>query len=62
MATISPKDTYVKLVHTELTPEHQLTFADKTTQYNYFDNLTGLDLTDFSYQRKDNVIRYPRSI
>lgn len=59
---INPKNTYVKLVHTELTPEHQLTFSDVTAQKNYFDNLTGLVLEDFSYQRKDSIIRYPRRI
>lgn len=59
---INPKNTFVKLVHTELTPEHQLTFADVTAQKTYFNGLTGLVLYDFSYQRKDNVIRYPRRI
>ena len=59
---INPKNTYVKLVHTELTPEHQLTFNGINTQKNYFNSLQGLVLDDFSYQRKDNVIRYPRSI
>lgn len=59
MAIINP-NTYVKLVHTELTPEHQLTFSDINAQKNYFDNLAGLVLEDFTYQRKDNIIRYPQ--
>lgn len=59
---INPKNTYVKLVHTELTPEHQLTFSSRANQTTYFSGLTGLVLDDFSYQRKDNVIRYPRSV
>lgn len=53
------QDTYVKLVHTELTPEHQLTFSDVEAQKAYFDSLQGLVLSGFTYQRKDNVIRYP---
>ena len=59
MAVINP-NTYVKLVHTELTPEHQLTFSSLSAQVNYFNNLAGLVLEDFTYQRKDNVIRYPQ--
>lgn len=54
--------TYVKLVHTEFTPAHQLTFASKQAQETFFQGLTGLELSDFTYQRKDNIIRYPRRI
>lgn len=59
---INPKNTYVKLVHTELTYEHQLTFSSLASQTSYFENLNGLELEDFSYQRKDSIIRIPRSI
>lgn len=59
---INPKNTYVKLIHTELTPEHQLTFSSLANQTTYFESLTGLELEDFSYQRKDSIIRIPRSI
>lgn len=59
---INPKNTYLKLIHTELTPEHQLTFTDVTAQKSYFNGLTGLVLDDYSYQRKDNIIRVPRRI
>lgn len=58
MAVITP-DTYVKLVRFDATPEHQLTFSNVTAQTNFFNSLTGLVLSDFTYQRKDNVIRYP---
>ena len=58
MAVITP-DTYVKLVRFDATKEHQLTFSNVTAQTNFFNNLTGLVLSDFTYQRKDNVIRYP---
>lgn len=42
----------------ELDNENQLNFSDKTTQYNYFNSLTKLEVDNFSYQRKDNTIRY----
>lgn len=55
---INPKHTYLKIVHVEFTPEHQLTFSNVTAQKTFFDNLTGLEVTDFSYQRKDSTIRF----
>ena len=58
MAVITP-DTYVKLVRFDVTPEHQLTFSSLSSQTTFFDNLTGVVLSDFTYQRKDNIIRYP---
>ena len=53
------QNTYVKLVHVEITPEHQLTFDSLQEQIAYFEGLEGLVLSGFTYQRKDNVIRYP---
>lgn len=42
----------------ELNQSHQLNFSSKTAQYNYFHNLPKLIVgEDFTYQRKDNVIR-----
>lgn len=61
MANIT-RDSIVKLVRFDVTPIHQLTFQNENMQKQFFDNLDGLVLQDFSYQRKDNVIRYPRSI
>lgn len=52
-------DTYVKLVRFDVTPEHQITFLNEQAQRTYFNSLNGLVLSDFTYQRKDNVIRYP---
>ena len=57
MAVITP-DTYVRLMRCDITPEHQLTFSNASTQQRFFSNLGGLVLTDFTYQRKDNVIRW----
>ena len=53
------QNTYVKLVHVEITPEHQLTFNSLQEQIAYFEGIEGLVLTGFTYQRKDNIIRYP---
>ena len=55
---INPKHTYLKLVHTEFTDEHQLTFSSANTQKQFFDSLQGLEVNDFSYQRKDSTIRF----
>lgn len=55
-------NTYVRLIHTDLTNEHQLTFESLEEQTLYFESLNGLVLDDFTYQRKDNIIRYPRRI
>lgn len=52
-------DTIVKLMRIDLSDEHQLTFNSLQDQTDFFDNLRGLVVTDFSYQRKDNIIRYP---
>ena len=36
---------------------HQLTFANATAQFNYFNSLPKLEFDNVSYQRKDGVIR-----
>ena len=41
---------------------NQIKFASATAQYNYFNSLTKLESSNFTYQRKDNVIRYPAHI
>jgi hypothetical protein len=42
----------------ELDQENQLNFANATAQYNYFNGLSKYVAgTDFTYQRKDNIIR-----
>lgn len=59
MAAITPS-TNLKLLKNpnNLSNENQLTFASATAQYNYFNSLTKLEVEDFTYQRKDYVIRY----
>lgn len=43
----------------ELSNKNQLTFANKQSQYNYFNSLEKLTEDNCTYQRKDNVIRFP---
>ena len=38
---------------------NELTFATKTAQYNYFYNLPKLECDNATYQRKDEVVRFP---
>ena len=60
---ITPQ-TNLKLLkcHLNLDNSNQLNFSSKTTQYNYFNSLTKIEASNFTYQRKDNVIRYPAHI
>lgn len=46
----------------ELDNLNQLTFSSESAQATYFASLPHLRVTDFTYQRKDNVIRYPAHI
>lgn len=50
----------IKLLKCPLTLDNknQLTFTNSTEQFNYFNSLPYLEMSDTSYQRKDNVIRY----
>lgn len=43
----------------ELDQNNQLTFANATAQYNYFNGLPKLVEDNFTYQRKDDKIRFP---
>lgn len=72
MAAITPStDLYLLKAPLEDDGRNTLTFANKTAQYNYFINLSKLNEDglssidndpDFSYQRKDGVIRFPAHI
>ena len=60
MAVITPNtDLYLLKVPLEINDINQLDFANATAQYNYFNSLPKLTVDDFTYQRKDNVIRFP---
>ena len=60
MAAITPSTNLFLLKNpNNLSNENQLTFANATAQYNYFSSLQKLEVTDFTYQRKDYSVRYP---
>lgn len=42
--------------------KNQLTFKNSDEQFEFFENLEFLEVTDASYQRKDNIIRFPDHI
>lgn len=60
MSVFAP-DTDLRLVKCPLTygDGHQLDFATAAAQATYFSGLPGKAYTDFSYQRKDHIIRIP---
>ena len=62
MAVITPNTDVILLkVPLEMDEVNQLTFANATAQYNYFNSLPKyvIEEGDFTYQRKDNTIRFP---
>lgn len=59
MAVITPQ-TDLYLLKSPLSMNgNTLNFKDKTAQANYFLSLPRISADDFTYQRKDNVIRFP---
>lgn len=63
MAAITPSTNLFLLKNTNnLSKQNQLTFANATAQHNYFNSLTKLEVDNFTYQRKDYVIRYPACV
>ena len=46
----------------EIDNRNQLTFLNKESQTNYFTGLPHLEVESCSYQRKDNIIRFPSHI
>lgn len=55
--------TNIKLIKVsiDLDNKNQLTFSNQNEQYNYFSSLPSIEADNCTYQRKDNVIRFPRS-
>lgn len=59
MAVIAPQtDIYLLKVPLEIDDTNQLTFTNATAQYNYFNSLPKVAVDNFTYQRKDGVIRF----
>lgn len=57
-------DTNLRLLRLpiELSSTNQLNFASSGSQYNYFNSLEKISVNNFTYQRRDNIIRYPAHI
>ena len=53
--------TAVYLCNTPLKSDNknQISFSNRTAQFNYFNSLAIRRFSDFTYQRKDNIIRVP---
>ena len=63
MTVITPQsDVYLLKVPLEIDNENQLTFANATAQETYFKSLPKLGFDDFTYIRKDGVLRVPALI
>ena len=63
MSAITPQ-TELRLLKCPIESDNrnQMTFNNVTSQYNYFNSLPHLIVDNFTYQRKDSVIRYPAHI
>ena len=63
MSAITPQ-TELRLLKCPIESDNrnQMTFSNKTAQYNYFNGLPKIIVDNFTYQRKDSVIRYPAHI
>ena len=63
MSAITPQ-TELRLIKCPIESDNrnQLTFSNATNQYNYFNSLPHITADNFTYQRKDNLIRYPAHI
>ena len=60
MAVIAPQtDVYLLKVPLEMDNTNQLTFANATAQFNYFNSLPKISYDNFTYQRKDGTLRIP---
>ena len=55
-------DLYILKCPLTLSNKHQITFANKQAQSTYFLSLPKKELDASSYQRKNEVIRYPEHI
>lgn len=62
MAIQPDTDVYLLKCPIEQDQRNQLTFSTRTAQQTYFNSLPKISLDNFSYQRKDNVIRVPQHI
>ena len=63
MTAITP-NTDLRLIKCPIESDNrnQINFSSKNAQYLYFNSLPHLDVDNFTYQRKDGIIRYPENI
>lgn len=59
MAFAPANNIYLRHVPFDNTYRHVLDFSSTSAQHAYFNSLSGYNLTNFTYQRKDNIIRVP---
>lgn len=59
MAVIAPQtDVFLLKVPLEINDINQLTFSNRSAQYQYFNGLPKRSVDNFTYQRKDGTIRF----
>ena len=60
MAIVTPSTDFLLLkCPLEVDQQNQLTFNSFEAQEQYFRSLPHIELTDFTYQRKDGTVRFP---
>ena len=62
MAVTPNTDVFLLKCPIEIDDVNQINFASATAQYNYFSSLPKLEAENFTYQRKDSIIRFPAHI
>ena len=62
MAVTPNTDIKLLKVPIEIDNKNQLSFTNATAQYNYFNSLPKIEVDKCTYQRKDNIIRFPSHI
>ena len=62
MAVTPNTDLYLLQCPIELDSRNQINFSTAEAQFNYFYNLPKLEAENFTYQSKDNIIRFPAHI
>lgn len=56
---VPQSDVYLLKCPLEIDELNQITFSNVTAQHNYFNSLPKIGFDDFTYQRKDDIIRIP---
>lgn len=62
MLTTPNSDIYLLKTPIELNNNNQLSFANETAQFNYFNSLPKINISEATFQRKDGFVRYPANM